>query len=90
MSESAGDPASSNVGKISGTGKETWGWEFPPEQVAEELVAAQIQSVYDRTDLSGEQKQMIVDHLAGFGQTAMQAVLTKYFSTGPGNEINQQ
>jgi len=89
MSNPQNDPAPTDIGEISGTGKDTWGWEFPPEQVAEEIIAAQIQSVYDRTDISGEQKQMIVDHLSGFGQQAMQAILTKYFSTGPGNQIQQ-
>jgi hypothetical protein len=84
------DPSMSedqNIGKISGTGKETWGWQFPAEQVVEELIAAQVAAVEARTDIRGEAKENLLIHLAGMPRDQMLAVMQKYFSTGPGNEL---
>jgi len=70
-----------NIGKVSSDQAGAWGYEFPAEMVAEELIAAQVEDINSRTDLDGDTKHALIVAMGGMSRVKMAAILTKYFST---------
>lgn len=64
-----------NIGQISqDSSGHKWGFEFSAEQVAEKIIALQVEAI-NNSNLSGQDKAYMISHLAGMTQSKMIQIL---------------